>query len=70
MGSVSPLRTRIAEGVGGTLLGGIALKLAIDWRTADPNNKAKKGVDQKMPLVERFIKTAVGAFAVKARKVP
>jgi threonine/homoserine/homoserine lactone efflux protein len=30
MGAVSPLRTRIAEGVGGTLLGGVALKLAID----------------------------------------
>lgn len=30
IGAVSPLRTRIAEGVGGTLLGGVALKLAID----------------------------------------
>ena len=30
MGAVSPLRTRIAEGLGGTLLGGVTLKLAID----------------------------------------
>lgn len=30
IGAVSPLRTRIAEGVGGSLLGGVALKLAID----------------------------------------
>jgi threonine/homoserine/homoserine lactone efflux protein len=30
IGAISPLRTRIAEGIGGTLLGGIALKLATD----------------------------------------
>lgn len=30
MGAVSPLRTRIAEGMGGTLIGGVALKLATD----------------------------------------
>lgn len=29
-GSISPLRTRIAEGIGGTLLGGVAVKLATD----------------------------------------
>jgi threonine/homoserine/homoserine lactone efflux protein len=30
VGAVSPLRTRIAEGIGGTLLGGVAVKLATD----------------------------------------
>ena len=30
LGTVSPLRTRLAEGVGGALLGGVALKLATD----------------------------------------
>lgn len=30
MGAVLPLRTRIVEGLGGTLLGGVTLKLAID----------------------------------------
>lgn len=30
IGAVSPLRTRIAEVMGGTLLGGVAVKLATD----------------------------------------
>jgi len=30
VGAGSPMRTRIAEGVGGTLLGGVAIKLATD----------------------------------------